>query len=109
MQLEQAIKKAYALRQLITHYNYQYYVLDTPSVMDYEYDQLMRELIDIETEFPETINSNSPTQRVGVSPVIKFQEVKHLLPMLSLANAFNEEELHSFNTRIKQELCVDTI
>ncbi len=109
MQLEQATKKAHALRQLITQYNYQYYVLDAPSIMDHEYDQLMRKLVEIETEFPEIININSPTQRLGVSPVTKLQEVKHLLPMLSLANAFNEDEMHSFDTRIKEELCVETI
>ena len=109
MELEQATERAEALRQLINKYNYQYYVLDEPSKTDHEYDLLMRELIDIETEFPELITPNSPTQRVGVSPVSALKEVKHLLPMLSLANAFNEDEMQAFYKRIKEKLSLDSI
>ena len=109
MELEQATERAEALRQLINKYNYQYYVLDEPSTTDHEYDLLMRELIDIETEFPELITPNSPTQRVGVSPVSALKEVKHLLPMLSLANAFNEDEMQAFYKRIKEKLSLDSI
>ena len=67
MQLEQARQEVEALRQLINKHNYQYYVLDDPSITDKEYDVLMRELIDIETEFSDLITPDSPTQRVGVS------------------------------------------
>ncbi len=109
MQLEQARHRAEALRQLINNHNYQYYVLDDPSITDNEYDVLMRELIDIETDFIDLITTDSPTQRVGVSPVSELKEVKHLMPMLSLGNAFNEDEMRAFNKRIKEKLSVNSL
>ncbi|MFT5397035.1 MAG: DNA ligase (NAD+) [Gammaproteobacteria bacterium] len=109
MQLEQARQRAEALRQIINNHNYKYYVLDDPSITDSKYDVLMRELIDIETEFIDLITPDSPTQRVGVSPVSKLKEVKHLLPMLSLGNAFNEDEMRAFNKRIKEKLSVNSL
>lgn len=109
MQLEQARQRAEALRQIINNHNYKYYVLDDPSITDSKYDVLMRELIDIETEFIDLITPDSPTQRVGVSPVSKLKEVKHRLPMLSLGNAFNEDEMRAFNKRIKEKLSVNSL
>lgn len=109
MNLEQAKEKAFALRKAINQHNYQYYVLDEPTVPDTEYDRLLRELIDIEAAFPELIDANSPTQRVGATPVSELSEVTHLTPMLSLGNAFDEEEMTAFDKRIKDKLSVDTI
>ena len=109
MQLVQARHRAEALRQLINKHNFQYYVLDDPSITDNEYDILMRELIDIETDFSDLITPDSPTQRVGVSPVSELKEVKHLAPMLSLGNAFNEDEMRAFNKRIKEKLSVNSL
>lgn len=104
MTLQQARKKADALRETINQHNYHYYVLDDPRIPDSEYDRLLRELIGIETEFPELIIPNSPTQRVGATPLSEFEQVKHTVPMLSLANAFNEEELQAFSKRINERL-----
>ncbi|MCZ6803872.1 MAG: NAD-dependent DNA ligase LigA [Proteobacteria bacterium] len=109
MNLKQASKRADTLRQTINQHNYQYYVMDDPNISDSEYDKLLCELIDIETDFPELIISNSPTQRVGATPLSAFKEVKHTVPMLSLANAFNDEEMQAFNKRIKDKLNIDSI
>ncbi len=106
MNKEQARQRAEALRKTINSHNYQYYVLDDPTIADAEYDSLLRALTDIETAFPELIISTSPTQRVGATPVSAFQTVQHTTPMLSLANAFNEEEMRAFNVRIKDKLAV---
>jgi len=97
-------KKANSLREIINQHNYQYYVLDDPDIPDSEYDRLLRELIDIETEFPELIIPNSPTQRVGAAPLSEFGEIKHVVPMLSLGNAFNDDEMQAFNKRINDRL-----
>ena len=96
------IKKIEELREKIRYHNYRYYVLDDPIISDAEYDQLMKELAEWETEYPQYINSSSPTQRVGIEPVSGFTTVKHIAPMLSLANAFSPEELRAFNQRIKK-------
>ena len=104
MNLEQASKRVDSLRQIINQHNYQYYVLDDPEIPDSEYDRLFNELIDIETKFPELVISNSPTQRVGDAPLSEFDEIKHVIPMLSLANAFDEDEMQAFNKRINDRL-----
>ena len=109
MNLEQASKRADALRHTINQHNHRYYVLDDPKIPDSEYDRLLRELINIESDFPELIIPNSPTQRVGATPLSGFKEIKHSVPMLSLANAFNEEEMQAFNKRIKDKLSIDTL
>jgi len=96
------IKKIEELREKIRYHNYRYYVLDDPIISDAEYDQLMKELAEWETEYPQYINSSSPTQRVGIEPVSGFTTVRHIAPMLSLANAFSPEELRAFNQRIKK-------
>lgn len=96
------IKKIEELREKIRYHNYRYYVLDDPTVSDAEYDRLMRDLIELEEKYPRCITPYSPTQRVGIEPVSKFTTVKHITPMLSLANAFSTEELIAFNQRIKK-------
>lgn len=97
-------KRVDQLRAQIRAYDYEYYVLDDPSVPDAEYDRLMRELTDLETQNPELIRADSPTQRVSGAPVDSFKEVKHEVPMLSLGNAFSREELDAFDTRVRDRL-----
>ncbi len=96
------IKKIEELREKISYHNHRYYVLDDPILSDSEYDQLMKELTDWETRYPQYISPSSPTQRVGIEPVSEFTTVKHIAPMLSLSNAFSTEELRAFNQRIKK-------
>ena len=104
MNKEQAKKKIEKLRQEINFHNYRYYALDDPIVSDAEYDRLMRELEKLEEEFPDLRTPDSPTQRVGAPPLEKFEEVRHTLPMLSLGNAFEEEEVREFDARVKRFL-----
>ncbi|MFC4182934.1 NAD-dependent DNA ligase LigA [Saccharococcus thermophilus] len=92
------------LRELLNKYNYEYYVLDRPSVPDAEYDRLMQELIALEEQYPEFKTKDSPSQRVGGQPLDAFQKVEHRIPMLSLANAFNEGDLRDFDRRVRQEV-----
>ena len=80
-----------ALKSTLDHYNYQYYVLDDPSVPDAEYDRLFKQVKAIEEQYPELITADSPTQRVGGQPIAGFAEVQHEIPMLSLDNAFSAE------------------
>jgi len=100
----QAKKRIDKLREEINYHNYRYYVLDDPVISDYEYDQLMRELENLEGQFPQLKTPTSPTQRVGAPPLEKFEEVRHTLPMLSLANAFEAEEVKEFDARVKRFL-----
>ncbi len=100
----QAKIKIEKLREKINFHNYRYYVLDDPVISDAEYDQLMRELENWEKQFPNLVTPTSPTQRVGAPPLEKFDEVRHTLPMLSLANAFEEEEVKEFDARVKRFL-----
>ncbi|HPN90133.1 MAG TPA: NAD-dependent DNA ligase LigA, partial [Bacilli bacterium] len=88
------------LVKLIRQYNYEYYVLDAPSVSDLEYDSLLRRLEALEKEYPEYAQPNSPTKQVGDYLKLDLQEVEHAYPMLSLANAFSFEELKEFEDRI---------
>ena len=92
------------LRDQIRHHNYLYHVLDAPEVPDVEYDRLMRELTALEKEHPELITTDTPTQRVGDTPIEAFGTVEHRLPMLSLDNAFSEEELRDFDRRVSDRL-----
>ncbi len=92
------------LREQIRHHNYLYHVLDSPEVPDAEYDRLMRELTSLEAEHPELVTPDSPTQRVGDAPITAFGTVEHKLPMLSLDNAFSEEELRDFSRRVSDRL-----
>ena len=93
-----------SLREQIRHHNYRYHVLDDPEVPDAEYDRLVRALQKLESENPDLITPDSPTQRVGAEPVSTFGTVTHELPMLSLDNAFSEEELRDFHRRVTDRL-----
>ena len=97
-------QRAQQLRQQIRHHNYRYYVLDDPEVPDAEYDRLMRELEAIEASFPELVTADSPTQRVSGTPMEGFSTVRHRVAMLSLGNAFSEQEVADFNRRVEQGL-----
>jgi DNA ligase (NAD+) len=92
------------LRDEIDHHNHLYYVLDDPRIPDSEYDRLLRELQDIEAQHPELVTPDSPTQRVGAEPLKAFCQVQHRLPMLSLDNAFSEQEFAAFERRVKERL-----
>jgi len=96
------LKKIEELREKIRYHNYRYYVFDDLIISDVEYDQLMKELAEWETKYPQYIIPSSPTQRVGIEPVSGFSTVKHIAHMLSLANAFSTEELRAFDQRIKK-------
>jgi DNA ligase (NAD+) len=96
--------RAAELRRTLDHHNHRYYVLDDPEVSDSEYDALLNELRDLEAEHPELRTPDSPTQRVGAEPLDKFEQVPHLQPMLSLANARNEEEMTAWVLRSERYL-----
>ncbi len=100
-EIELKIKK---LRDDLTFHNYCYYILDDPEISDAEYDRLMRELQSLEQQYPELITPDSPTQRVGATPLEAFETVAHTLPMLSLDNGFDEGEIREFDTRIRKLL-----
>ncbi|MGA3083748.1 MAG: NAD-dependent DNA ligase LigA [Thermodesulfobacteriota bacterium] len=97
-------KRIQELRTQLHYHNYRYYVLDDPEISDAQYDRLLRELEDLETRHPEWITPDSPTQRVGAKPADKFQAVAHSIPMLSLENGFNHDEVLEFDRRIKRFL-----
>jgi DNA ligase (NAD+) len=92
------------LRQKLEYHNYLYYVKDSPEISDAEYDRMFRELTELESAHPELASPDSPTQRVGGEPLERFNKVEHHAPMLSLANAFNEDELRAFNRRVSGSL-----
>ncbi|HWK50931.1 MAG TPA: NAD-dependent DNA ligase LigA, partial [Steroidobacter sp.] len=96
--------RAEDLRRQLEHHNYRYYVLDDPEVSDAEYDRLLNELKQIEAENPDLITPDSPTQRVGATPVSELQEAVHTTPMLSLDNAFTDEDLINFDRRVRERL-----
>jgi DNA ligase (NAD+) len=104
-----AFARIVELRELLEYHNYRYYVLDAPEIADEQYDRLLRELVQLETEYPEYASPTSPTQRVGAQPLDGFQKVEHHAPMLSLANAFDEDELRAFERRISSLLDVTDI
>ena len=97
------------LRELLERYNYEYYVNDNPSVSDAEFDRLMQELISLETQYPEYFSKLSPSQRVGGLVQKEFAEVTHHRMMLSLANAFNEDDLRDFDRKVREALGVDKV
>src|SRR6266568_7440703 len=97
-------KRIEDLREKIRHHEYRYYVLDDPQISDAEFDQLINQLIKLETEHPDLITADSPTQRVGGKPREGFLKVRHSAPMLSLDNALNEDELRAFDRRVQELL-----
>ncbi|MCQ6268555.1 NAD-dependent DNA ligase LigA [Fictibacillus sp. WQ 8-8] len=101
MNEEHASKRVHELRELLEKYSYEYYVLDKPTVPDSEYDKLLQELIELENNHPELRDEHSPTVRVGGQVLDYFRKVQHKVPMLSLGNAFNEEDLRDFDRRVR--------
>jgi len=101
---EKAEKRIESLRLEIERANYLYYVLDQPTITDREYDKLFQELLDLETAHPELVSADSPTQRVGGSPLDAFEKVPHRQPMLSLSNSYSPEDIASFDERINKIL-----
>ncbi|MAD14660.1 MAG: DNA ligase (NAD(+)) LigA [Alteromonadaceae bacterium] len=109
--MSNALSPAQRLTQIINtinEYNYQYYVQDNPSVPDAEYDRLMRELLDIENDHPDLRSPDSPSQKVGGAALSAFEQVEHEVPMLSLDNAFDEDDMQAFEKRIKDRLKIST-
>lgn len=92
-----------ALRRELERYNYEYHVLDNPTISDQQYDQMFHELVELETQYPEYFDANSPTQKVGGEVLSAFEKVTHPVPMLSLGNAFDIEDLNQFDARIKRQ------
>lgn len=101
---EVAARRAATLRALLHEYNYAYHTLDDPQVPDAEYDRLMQELRQLESEYPQLLTEDSPTQRVGSTPLSAFGSVVHEVPMLSLDNAFDDEDFIAFYRRIQERL-----
>ena len=101
---KKATVRAAQLRELLERYNYRYHALDDPEVPDAEYDKLMVELRALETQYPQLLIPNSPTQRVGAAPISAFGAVKHRVAMLSLDNAFSDDEVRDFDRRIQERL-----
>jgi DNA ligase (NAD+) len=103
---KQAQTRVAALHKLLERYNYRYHALDDPEVPDAEYDRLMVELRELETRYPQLISADSPTQRVGAAPISAFGAVKHGVAMLSLDNAFIDDEVRDFDRRIHERLAL---
>ncbi|KPJ48820.1 aromatic ring-opening dioxygenase LigA, partial [candidate division TA06 bacterium DG_26] len=97
------------LRKELNYHNWRYYVLNDPTISDYEYDQLMRELIELEHAHPELITPDSPTQRIGEELTEGFSTVEHAVSMLSLDNTYSYQELKEFDCKVKKSLGVDQI
>ncbi|NLC69899.1 MAG: NAD-dependent DNA ligase LigA, partial [Desulfuromonadaceae bacterium] len=103
--MSSAVQQRYReLCRLLHHHNHLYYILDNPEISDADYDQLFRELLEIEKEFPELIAPDSPSRRVGAPPLDRFATVRHSQPMLSLENALTLGDLRDFDARVKRLL-----
>jgi len=104
MDRDVAERRIRELRELINHHNRLYYQLDAPEITDAEYDLLFRELVELENGFPELVTPDSPTMRVGGAPLEKFHQVAHRIPMLSLENAQEPEDVAEFDARVRRFL-----
>jgi DNA ligase (NAD+) len=109
MNRAEAKRRVSGLRAEIVQHDYRYYVQDSPSIPDSEYDRLMRELQSLEAEFPDLVDPQSPTQRVGGEALEGFVEVSHVIPMLSLANAFSSDEIRQFHDRVVRGLEIPSV
>ncbi|RJX25796.1 MAG: NAD-dependent DNA ligase LigA [Dethiobacter sp.] len=109
MEKEAAAERLKELREQITKHNYYYHVLDEPRISDAGFDLLMKELLQLEKLYPELVTPDSPSKRVGGMPIPAFQQVQHVVPMLSLDNIFSESELHDFYLRLKKNLGFENI
>ncbi|MBX3616216.1 NAD-dependent DNA ligase LigA [Nitrosomonas sp.] len=105
--IEEIKQRLQQLRSDIEHHNYRYYVLDQPSIPDAEYDKLFRELQQLEQDYPQLIAADSPTQRVGAAPLKTFAQITHVIPMLSLSNAFEDDEVEAFDRRVRAGLALE--
>jgi DNA ligase (NAD+) len=103
MDKKTAIKKLEKLKEEINYHNHKYYVENNPIISDFDYDNLLKKLEKIESEFPDLITPDSPSQRIGDEPLDHFETINHLTPMLSLANTYNDDELRDFDKRIKKK------
>jgi DNA ligase (NAD+) len=101
---QQIVQIIVALSEALHRHNYRYYVLDDPEISDAEYDRMMQELKQLEEKYPQLIRPDSPTTRVGATPLEKFDSVAHTIPMLSLDNGFNDEDILEFDGRVKRNL-----
>ena len=104
MTSQEAREKIGTLRKELNDHNYRYYVLAQPTITDFQFDQMMKELIALEEQFPEFANPNSPSQRVGSDISQEFEQVRHKIPMLSLGNTYTKEELTDFDRRVRKVL-----
>src|SRR5690349_12588558 len=102
MTRDQAKKRIAELSAELDEHNHRYYVLDKPSISDFQFDKLLEELIALEKEYPEFLSPDSPSQRVGGTITKEFKTVVHKYPMLSLGNTYNEEEVRDFDERIRK-------
>ena len=100
----QVIQRLAQLKRELAEHNHRYYVLDQPTIADSEWDKLFQELLALETRHPQLLTPDSPTQRVGGKPLKAFDEVTHRIPMLSLGNAFSEEDIDNFDRRCREGL-----
>ncbi|PSJ16802.1 NAD-dependent DNA ligase LigA [Nitrosomonas supralitoralis] len=107
--IEKIKQHAQDLRAEIELHNYRYYSLDNPTIADAEYDKRLRELQQIEQDYPQLITADSPTQRVGAAPLKAFSQIVHRIPMLSLSNAFEDAEVAAFDRRVCEGLSVDSV
>ncbi|MGE0386909.1 MAG: NAD-dependent DNA ligase LigA [Gammaproteobacteria bacterium] len=105
----QAAHRVEELRRRIEEHNYSYYVLDAPTISDAEFDRLLRELEDLERDHPELITAQSPTQRVGAAPSEAFAQTRHGVPMLSLSNAFDSDDMEAFDRRVRERLGAESV
>lgn len=101
--------RAATLREQLEYHNYRYYVLDDPQIPDAEYDRMFRELQQLEAQHPELLSADSPTQRVGGTPLPEFQSVTHRTPMLSLNNAFDDADIEAFDRRVREVVAGDMV
>jgi DNA ligase (NAD+) len=106
---EQVARRIKELRDSIELHNYNYYVRDAPTIPDAEFDKLFRELEELEKRYPNLVTPDSPTRRVGASPLKAFSQIVHRTPMLSLGNAFDEGEVEAFDRRVRQTLAISTL
>src|SRR6059058_5939965 len=97
-------QRAAELRRQIDHHNFKYYVEASPEISDREFDRLLEELKKLEAAHPELVTPDSPTQRVGGQPIAGFKQVKHRVPMLSIDNTYNAEELRDYDKSIRKML-----
>ena len=105
----QAERRIAVLRRDVRHHDHLYYGKDRPEISDAEYDRLFRELVELETAFPDLVTHDSPTQRVGAPPIDELAKVPHEKPMLSLDSMTDRNEVHAFDARMKRELETDHV